>query len=657
MMILPRLAAYLWGCGFFLSLDFGVFPAPEFERLAAVLCVLAGAGGIALCGGGLAERPVCAPALSAVLLMLWFLVMFSAVWSVSPGTSLLYGGAFSVMPATVLGLHFASPAARDVFLRHALYGGAAVIATLGVWAVIQVFILPEYLVWGQVRHPFANPNAFAALLTLSLLVMIGLYLQVQARVFRWILPVGMVVTGAALAAIASQAATLTLTGGLLVMAVLSASRLSAKQIWPLLPVAIAIGLIGALMAMQPDKTDIVGRLSSLAGGDTRTWDNRIDIWTATWAMIAANPFLGTGYKTFFLAYPAFRLPSETYSGGFMAHSDPLQFWAELGIAGMILYYAAGALVVVRFCRWFRAGGRDPVTIALFAGCAAFITHSHVDFLLYTMPTMLAFALALAALVVRTPVAEEIPAVPFSFAGGLPVSAQAGLVLAPVAAILFFFVPLMVSDYLATRAGQMIFKDVDKFAETVNAANRIGMGLNARPYSMAVTVPIGILKVRSPAIPPEEQAQLFRQADYLIRAGLRQNRMNAALHYHRAELVRSVSPAIVPAGYPAAEESLNMALALNPLHLPSRLALAEIFLAQGARERALDILAAGLDWPYTTFSPDAYFEQTIMLATALGEAELASRAGQSRDLHNRRLQRALRQKSAVQALKDNNPALP
>lgn len=659
MMILPWIAASLWGLGFVFSLGFGLLPAVEIERLVAVLCVLAGAVILGLDGGALAQRRITAPVFCGAVLGLWLLVMVSGVWSVSAGTSLLYGGIFSVMPASVLALLFARETSRDLFLRLVLYTAAAVIPALGLWALAQVFIFPEYLVNGQVRHPFANPNAFAGLLTLCALVAFGLYLQISKRWLRLLLLAGLVLMGAALAAIASQTATLTLAGGIIVVALLSVRHLGLKMFLPLLPVFFLVCAIGMMMAAQPGKTDIVTRLSTLVEGHAGTWDNRVDIWQAALALVARHPLLGTGYKTFFLTYPSVRLPTETYSGGFMVHSDPLQFWVELGLSGFVLFYVAGGLTVMRFFAWYRSGGRDPLTIALFAGCGAFIVHSHVDFLLYTMPTMLAFALALATLTIRTQKkAGENTAIPLSFAARLPAQAQAGLVLLPVVMILYFFIPLMVSDYLSSRASRMVLQDdVEGFAKTVNAANRIGMGMNARPYTMAVTVPLGILKARYPAIPPEEQRQLFRQTDHLIRAGLRQNTVNPAMYFYRAELARHVLPSVLPEGYPAAENSLKAALAISPLHLPSRQALAQILLTRGEQAEALDLLVAGLDWPYTSFDPQGYFAQTIALAMERGRPELASHAEERRGIHNRRLARFMRQKSAVETLKEGSLFLP
>jgi hypothetical protein len=45
----------------------------------------------------------------------------------------------------------------------------------------------------------------------------------------------------------------------------------------------------------------------------------------------------TGIGTFYLYYPAVNT-GDYFSTGRMAHSDPLQFWAEMGVLAPLLFY-------------------------------------------------------------------------------------------------------------------------------------------------------------------------------------------------------------------------------------------------------------------------------------------------------------------------------
>lgn len=655
----PVFAALLWAIALFLSLWPDSVLSGELTRLLAVLAAMAGAGMLAFAGGGIAGRAIAAPRLAAAVVLLWLLVAVSCIWSVAPGTTLIYAGIFSVMPATLLALLFASPQPRAAFLKALAFMSGGLVLLLALWALVQVFILPEYLVSGQVRHPFANPNAYAGFLNLSAFAALGLYFSASGAWPRRLLFAGLVVIGAALAAISSQAAALTMGGGLILSFALLRGGLPAGAWKAFAGIIVLVVVIGTVMGVMPGKTDLVTRFGHLIAGHTESWDNRLDIWRAALALIAQHPFLGTGYRTFFLTYPSVRLPSEVYSGGYMVHSDPLEYWVEIGVAGVILFYAIGVIAVMRFARWLKTSlKRDPLTVFLFCGCAAFIVHTHVDFLLYTMPAMMLFALAFGALMVRTAAGDEAAVTPFSFTEKLPQQGQAFVAVLPVLLLLGVFVPLMLGEHYASRAAALIRKDdVEGFARAVNAANRVNMGLSARPYLMAATVPLSILKNRFPAIPQEEQKTLFAQTDGLLAKALRQNSRSAAAWYHRGELARLVNPSVLPENYPKAEDSFAKALAIDPLHLPARVALAEIRQESGDDKAALGLLAAGLRWPYPVFDALPYFEKTMALAKRLGRGDIAEQAEQARYIHITRLASAEKQRRALDALKEDGLFLP
>ncbi|MBI2234361.1 MAG: O-antigen ligase family protein [Micavibrio aeruginosavorus] len=655
----PVLAALLWTIALFLSLWPDSVLSAEITRLLAVLAAMTGAGMLAFAGGDVAKRVVAAPKLAAAVVLLWLLTAVSCIWSVAPGTTLVYAGIFSVMPATLLALLFASPQPRETFLKALAFMSGGLVLLMALWALAQVFIVQEYLVSGQVRHPFANPNAYAGFLNLAAFAALGLCFQAKGGWTRRVLLAGLVVIGAALAAISSQAAALTMGGGLILSFALLRGGLPAGAWKTLAGVFAFVIVIGAVMGMMPGKTDLVTRFGYLIAGHAESWDNRLDIWRAALALIAQHPFLGTGYRTFFLTYPSVRLPSEIYSGGYMVHSDPLEYWVEIGVAGVVLFYAIGIIAVMRFARWFRANPQcDPLTVFLFCGCAAFIVHTHVDFLLYTMPTMMLFALAFGVLMVRTAAGDEVAATPFSFTATLPPQGQVFAAVLPVFLLLGVFVPLMLGEHYASRAAALIRKDdVEGFAQAVNAANRVNMGLSARPYLMAATVPLSILKNRFPAIPQEEQKALFTQTDGLLARALRQNSRSAAAWYHRGDLARLVNPSVLPDNYPKAEDSFAKALEIDPLHLPARVALAEIRQASGDDKAALDLLAAGLRWPYPVFDALPYFEKTAVLAKRLGRGDIAEQAEKARYIHITRLASAEKQRRALDALKEDGLFLP
>ncbi|HEY8189288.1 MAG TPA: O-antigen ligase family protein, partial [Micavibrio sp.] len=378
--------------------------------------------------------------------------------------------------------------------------------------------------------------------------------------------------------------------------------------------------------------------------------NRLDIWRATISLIADHPLLGTGYRTFSLMYPSARLPSETYSGGFMAHSDPLQLWAETGIAGPALFYAIGLMIVARFVKWRQNGDRDALPVFLFCGCVVFAVHAHVDFLFYTMPDAMIFALALGALLVLTQRPEETGATPLSFTSAWPAGARALALIAPIAALMLIFAPLMMAEHYAARAQDFIKQgDMDGFGRAVNDANRAGHGMTARPYVMAAIVPLSLLKNNAAVMTAEEQRTIFRQIDGLLSKALVRNSRFAAAWHHRGEMVAAMDSSILPDAYFSAEDCFKKALSIDPLYLPARQALAQAYSREGNEAAALDALTAGLRWPYPTFDALPYYEETEALAKKLDRPDIISIVAKVRAVHLNRVQRSAKRRAVLAGL--------
>ncbi len=653
-----RIAGLFWAASFFLSL--GILPTVEPERLAGVLFGVAAVGLLAASGGDLHRRAIAAPHIALFFLLFWLLAVASAAWSVAPYISVIGLGGFTIVPATILAVLFARSDLRAIFLRFAVWGTGIVVAGISLWALVQVFLLPEFLVSGQVRHPFPNPNAYAALLSLSFFAGLGLFLKETDAKIRGAIWVGLFLALCAFSAIAGKAATLGMLAGVVILIVASGRVFLPGQWKPLLGMGLAVIGVSAAMAMVPGKKNAVSLISGMLTGETGTIENRIDIWRSTLDLIAAHPWLGTGYRTFSLMYPSVRRPEDMFSSGWMVHSDPLQFWQEMGLLGPVLFYAIGIAVLTGFIRFWRKGGGAPLyrvfILSLFLGCGAFIAHSHVDFLFYTLPTMMAFALALPVLVVNTSKPAE--AMPLSFMAGWPEGLRVLAVLAPVLAVIGLHIPVMAGEIYTVKAGRLIREgDMDGFAAAVNKANKIGMGWNARPYTMAATVPLSILKNQSSTMSLEEQQALFRQIDDLLSQALKRNSRLASAWYHRGDMVNYLNDDILPPGYWTAEESFATALAIDPLNLPSRVALADVYQTSGRTEQALDVLLAGIDRPYPVTDPTDYFNRTEILARALKREDAVPKIAHAREYHMRRVEGARQRKAALDRVKDNNIFIP
>src|SRR5690606_13058497 len=85
--------------------------------------------------------------------------------------------------------------------------------------------------------------------------------------------------------------------------------------------------------------------------------------------------------------------------GYFAHMDPLQFWAEMGIAAPLLFYAILISILLRTIRAMRAAGDDVARRAEILGpfCAllAVTLHTHISFHLYLPCTLIVLGCFLA----------------------------------------------------------------------------------------------------------------------------------------------------------------------------------------------------------------------------------------------------------------------
>ena len=619
---IAKLSGLFWALALFLSL--GTIPPLEIERLEAMLFSLLSLAPLIVCGKPLAERVMTAPRIGGLVLALWLLATLSCAWSVAPPVSLIYLGIFCCLPATVLAVLIADPLVRQNFLRSALICAGLVVVGLAVWALVQIFFMPEHLVYGQVRDPFSNPNIFAALLSLGFFTAFAMALQSDSKMSERILMAAAFIILCAFIAMAGKAATILLFGSLAVLMCASGRSILPTHWKSLMAMAAGLIIVEAVIAQLPGRANIVTSIGSLASGNLTSSIARLDLWQATWKMIAAHPWLGTGYRSFFLVYPSERLPGEIYSGGYMAHNDPLQLWAEIGVLGPVLFYAIGFGLLIRFVRFWRSASvsaeMKSSMLALFLGCAAFVIHSHVDFPFYAMPTLMVFGLALAWLLAKTETAFN--STPLDFMTRWPRVAQGTAITGPVLAIIIAFTPIMLGEYHTGRAEHfMQAGDMQGFAREINKANKIGWAMNDRPYLQATRVPMGILQTQGSSMPLDEQKKIFRQVDSLLSRALDRNATMAGAWHQRGLLVQSVNPSVVPSGYPSAEDAFKKALAINPLYLPSRISLADLYEKRGDRKAELEILEAGLEWPYATYEVYVYFDRTEKLAKTLHRDDL------------------------------------
>ncbi len=596
------LFASLWALSFFFSLP--LVQPYEYARLAA-FALAAFALVLALIRA--ARRPVALrkEGMTGLLLLLWLWAGLSILWSVSPFVSAIAWGTFSLLPFWFL--TFLLLPERAVALRASLWAAVVMIAALALWALLQYFVFTGFLVKaGHVRHPFGDPNNYAALLNLG--IFSALALGFSARTRGLIIAVTLAaVMAAAQGVIGGRAALIILAFGLVVLIFAlrrlnTTLRIGRAAAVLLLTLGLFLGIAQGFSATRESPLE---RFAGFTGAD-KSVESRLDIWRSSLSLLRADPWRGHGAGTYFLLYPGARAPAESYSSGLMAHSDPLQFAVEMGLPAAFLFYAFLFAALRRARRM-----KTPAGLCLFTGLGGLVLHAHISFHFYVASILVMAALVLAAWHAQTE--EETLATPAPFPAPL-----AAVMVALLAFFVFTMQGVLRSEYHASRAAQLARQsDVQKLADEINAANRAGFGLNPRPYVFAASVPLALL-MANPALEEREVQALQQQTDDLLVRAEKAGAHQAGLYYYRGLLYAQQKDKR------AADEFLR-ALAVEPAHLPSRLMAAQELRRQGRGDEAYEVLKAGLPWRYALHDARPLYAETARQAAARREPDVTQEA--------------------------------
>ena len=601
---------------------------PEYGRLAALVFIV----GFAIVALG---RDLAGPGLrfSATLafwapVLLWLLALASVAWSAAPMESLL---AFATLTFGVAGMA-AFAASRGIFrglilLVPPLYVG---LAGLSLWAMAQYFVLPQLLVNGQVRLPFANPNNLSALLMLGLMPACGIVLsatknriRIAAMLVAMILLAGIViVNGRAVLGLS--------VAGLVALAILCRGR-GRTALGGLALVALAgivafgAQLLAASPARMPAAPARFGLLMDAGNGSVRS---RLALWRATLHLIRDHWFAGTGYGTFHLFYPQYRLRGDAVSAGYMAHDDALQLTAELGVGAALILIILAASALVRMARVVRrtspASGERAVCLALFLGCGLVAAEACVDFEFYCAGILCLFGLfyglwlRYSGLALAEPVATVL----------LPASADRRIGWAIIALpLILLLIPVqgfLRSGHLAGLAeNSLIAQDWESFQRQVDAARAAGFGRDARPYMLAAELPLGILESKGDTLSQQARSALLQNADGLLNHAESCNSRLVGIYYGRAVLAQYGFDSHAD-GKGDARALLRQALVIDPAHYPSRMRLAALELQAGDAAAALETLRGGMTVTARS-DPSAFYAMAAEVARQQDKRALAREA--------------------------------
>jgi putative inorganic carbon (hco3(-)) transporter len=579
---------------FIFSLFFDGYADIIYAPASLLLLVMAGLA-IIPCFWRTVEIPVGKTAL--FLFLLWLYITVSLTWSTVPFTSLVTYIVFISLPLVFLALSV--PENRKAWLTISGIGILIAMGGLGGWAIFQHFFSPG-IYGSRAGGPFINPNNLAALLNMGLLPVMAFLIHRRrhdATCFG-ALALYTLMLGGVLATESRSGFMFLLVSAFTLCFILRRQINMHKQSIAFL-IVIAAVLLGIMHAQGSG--EFSHRMASLAAPlEDHSALSRISIWTQAFLMLKAHPWTGTGFGTFYLYYPAYRMPMADDSTGNWAHMDSLQFGIETGIAATILFYLFLASVLARTVNALSSlppeSGQRSAVAGLFCGLLAVALDAHVSFPLYLMPILIVCGVWLAGWYSLTAPENEPAYKAHAFKKGeRPVVAVAAICVTLLLALLA--VSSAAGQHYLVKATDAISKGhVGEFLENIEKAQLRGPASFIDPEVQTAGFYIDILGGADVMFPNDEQRKMFDDSIAMLDAAASMNPAWAEIDYKRGKLYDVIKPELVPGGKEQAREFWQIALRKNPMHDRARLALAKSYMAAGDPAKAYDLLKAGMEYP-------------------------------------------------------------
>jgi len=553
--------------------------------------------------------------------LFWLLAFLSIFWSELPQISIMGFCFFSIMPLTFFVFTLCPDEKQMRWIGYAL---ALIFAGLSTWAMIQFYFFNEYFD-GRARHPLANPNSLAALFNLALFPALAWMLaapnKIQsntALILSILLIGGLMSTGSRGAFFAAIPAALFF---------LFHARGFLKAHWKRLSLAglSCLILFGSTMVGDREYERLAVRVTETISGKQELSNNRFNIWEGAVSIIKEDWILGHGIGTFFLYYPEHRSPND-FTGATLAHSDPLQYWAEMGVFSVLLFYAFLIAVFIRNQSAMKKlepnSPKRMIILGTFCGMGAVILHTHVTFNLYNLSILagMGFSLAVWFYLTRQVLADHTKKLVFP--GTLPLYGRLILLVIPFIILGYFYTSYILSEIFVNKARDQIFAgQLERFAQSINLSHKLSHYTNYRSYLLAVNVPLAVLQESGASLSEEQRKELFDQAVYYLEHGQSLNPRSSSALYYLGEIQTLVPEKLIPETMKSPEEYYKQALKLDPLHLGARMALADIYKDQGNPGQALNLLKEGFKYQYNSPIAFDFYGKTMLFALMQGDQEL------------------------------------
>lgn len=552
--------------------------------------------------------------------LFWLLAFFSLFVSDVINISLMAFCFFSVMP---LSFYIFTMRSDEKCMKNIAYALSAIFAVLAVWALIQFFFF-NMENKGAAHHPLANSNSLGALFNLAVFSALGWIFIATNKQEKMIATALAVLYLGGLIATSSRGAFLSF---LLFMPIMLIC-LKSETIRDWRYIAIFI-LGGVLLFLSTTIGEFEGNRMIVRVTETVTLsqndisNNRFKIWEGALGVLKEHWLSGIGIGMFFLHYNEFRLPEEI-KGVYHAHSDPLQFWIEMGVLGPILFYAFLIAVLIRTVKAYRKSENNNQRVLLLAPFFAMATvalHSHVTFNFYNLSILYGCGFLLAVWYLTSEQILGVNRKHMFMPDNTSPSLSLVFISLPFLFLSALFLPYLASEHFVNSARQrMIAGDLEGFSKDIQLANSLSRHTNYRSNLLAVTVPLTLLEEAKDKMGEERTKSVVEQALYYLENAHGINPRSAAALYYLGRL-KTLAPAkYLPSDMKEPEEYYKEALKLDPLHLGSRMALADILALRGDRKAALKLLEGGYKYIYNTSKVIDYYQKMALAYLQDGQME-------------------------------------
>jgi tetratricopeptide (TPR) repeat protein len=313
---------------------------------------------------------------------------------------------------------------------------------------------------------------------------------------------------------------------------------------------------------------------------------RLQQWKATIQMIVDRPWLGSGFGTFALYYPAYRVAGMDRSLGQWAHNDPLQLWAEMGVVAPILFYALLIAILIRTIKALKISDDKTMIAGTFCGLLVLALMAHINFCFAVMPILIVAGILLALW--HRAVEEAAPSLQMlrlQFKTAMPIAAFLVLILAVQS-----FSAAAGSYYFQRGAKARQAGDINSFIADMDSAEKFAPISFIDPAVERADVLFSL--IAQPSTPSERREAMIKNANILLNDAARWNPVWARIDFVRGNIAFSQGQ------IDGAVSLWRTALRKNPTYVPARQALIQVILSQENFYEVQRLVQDGMGYPHT-----------------------------------------------------------